>query len=119
MPKVYIPNNSGHDFSDARKYGDLIFITSGLLDRFAVNTMYRTVDETLRESSPDDYIMVTGLTQINVILSSVFAYKHACLNLLIFDVKEGQYIVRRIVLDNQEQEQKQKEDETHTNKEVS
>lgn len=98
--KVYIPNNSGHDFSDAEKYGDLVFITQGMIDRFKINTMFRATVEALNDSKPTDYIMVTGLTQINVIIASVFTQMHGRLNLLIYDVKKERYIPRKIVLGN-------------------
>ena len=98
--KVFIPNNSGHDFSDAEKYGELIFITQGMIDRFKVNTMFRMTVDALSDSQPTDYIMVTGLTQINVIIASVFTQMHGRLNLLIYDVKKEKYIPRKIVLGN-------------------
>lgn len=100
MPKVYIPNNSGHDFSQAESFGELVFITQGSVDRFKINNMYREVVATLKDSTAHDYVMVTGLTQINVVLTSVFAVKHGRLRLLMYDVKEERYVLREIVIDN-------------------
>lgn len=98
--KVYIPNNSGHDFSDAKRFGELTFITEGMINRFNINSMYRIVVEALKDSSPDDYIMVGGLTHINVVLTSVFTFMHGRLNLLLYDVKDEEYVVRKIVVSN-------------------
>ncbi len=100
MPKVYVPNNSGHDFSHAESFGELRFVTSGTVDRFKINNMYREAVSALEDSTSDDYIMVTGLTQINVVLTSVFAVKHGRLRLLMYDAKEERYILREIVIDN-------------------
>jgi len=100
MPKVYIPNNSGHDFSNAEEYGTPVFITEGTIDRFKINQMYREVADALKDSTDEDYIIVSGLTQINVVLTSAFAYKHGVLNMLIYDVKEERYILRKLVLSN-------------------
>ena len=100
MSKVYVANNSGHDFSSAEPYGELIFITEGLIHRFQTNQMYRACVEGMRNSSEDDYILMTGLTQINMIAGSIFAYKHGCLNLLIYDAKENDYVSRSIQLEN-------------------
>lgn len=100
MPKVYVPNNSGHDFSKAEDFGELVFITKGTIERFKINNMYRAVVDALEDSTPEDYIMVTGLTQINVVLTSVFSWKHSRLNLLIYDSKEERYILRELVIDN-------------------
>lgn len=100
MPNVYIPNRSGHDFSGAKNFGDLVFVTDGRIEKFRINNMYRIVVEKLEGSHPDDFIMATGLTQINVVLASVFAFKHGRLNLLIYDVKTDTYVPRKIVLSN-------------------
>ena len=100
MSKVYIPNNSGHDFSKAEQYGELIFVTQGTIPPFDLNKMYREVVDTLQDSEEQDYIMVSGLTQINGMLMAVFGYKHGRLNLLIYDVKEEDYVIRKIVLGN-------------------
>lgn len=111
MQKVYVPNNSGHDFSNAESYGELIYITEGLLSKFQINQMYRKVADTLEDSNSEDYVLVTGLTQINIISASVFAYLHGRLNLLIYDAKEGEYVSRTVMLGNLLNKKKGEKDE--------
>ena len=82
--KVYIPNKAPHDFSSAEAFGELVFITEGLLpNRYAITTMYRVIVHALRESKPDDWIVLCSLSSLCAILCSVFAVKHRRLNLLI------------------------------------
>lgn len=97
MPTVFITNKSGHDHSDAERFGTLKFVTSGRIDRFNVNEMYRQSIDALEGSVESDYIMITSLTILCSVLCSVFARKHGCLNLLLF--KDGTYIERRIIID--------------------
>lgn len=96
MPKVYIVNKSSHDFSPAEKYGELIFLSEGSINRYATNNMHRIFSEILVDSSPEDYIVLCSLSVMNSIAGAIFAHKHGKLNLLLF--KDGKYIERNLVL---------------------
>ena len=86
---VYIVNKSAHNFSEAEKFGEIVFLTSGRLNRFNINDMHRQCTEALSESKEDDYIVPCSLNILNSIACSIFAVKHGRLNLLLF--KEGRY----------------------------
>lgn len=92
--KVYIGNQSGHDFSASTKYGVPIFVTKGLVNRFAVNYMARRWALSLLGSKKDDYILLTSLTIITVVGAAAFAYLHGRLNLLIY--RNSKYICRTV-----------------------
>ena len=96
MRNVYIVNHSAHDFSDAERYGTLIFMTEGRMNRFNVNDMHRMIFESMKDSSEEDYIVPCSLNILNSVACAVFAVKHRKLNLLLF--KDGLYIERNIVL---------------------
>lgn len=96
MPTVWIPNNSGHDFSAAERWGNLRFLTEGSINRFAVADMHRSFVPALAESEPEDYLLVTSLTIMNVVAAAILAAKHGRLNLLLFH--NAAYIERRLVL---------------------
>ena len=95
-PKVYVVNQAGHDFSAAERYGDIVFLSRGTQNKFAVGGMYRSFAEILEHSKPDDYLLTTGLTNMNVIAGAMLAYKHGKLNILLY--KSSRYIERRIVI---------------------
>jgi hypothetical protein len=98
MPKVYIVNKSGHDFDYAKRFGELKFLSEGQISKYAVDSMYRQFADRLRESSPDDYILITGLTVMSCIACSCFAVRHdGRLNLLLF--RNNKYIERKMRLD--------------------
>ena len=84
MSNVYIVNKSSHDFSKAEVYGKLVPLSTGAMNRYEVNSMVRQFSEKLSRSSPDDYIVMSGLAMMNSIATTIFALKHRRLNLLLF-----------------------------------
>ena len=95
MSKVYIVNKSSHDFTNAEKFGKLIYCTDGRINRFATNDMARKFNDAMRNSSENDYILLCALSVMNSIACSVFACKHKRLNLLLY--KDGEYLERNMV----------------------
>lgn len=92
--RVYIGNQSGHDFSPSSKYGSPIYVTKGLVNRFSVNYMARRWAFALLSSKKEDYILLTSLTILTVVGAAIFAYLHGSLNLLLY--RNGKYINRTI-----------------------
>jgi hypothetical protein len=96
MNKVFVVNQSGHDFKDANRFGDLIFLSKGKMDRYAITSVYREFSEYLNDSSENDWILITGLSSMSSIACSIFAYKWGRLNLLLY--KNNRYVERRLIL---------------------
>lgn len=105
MPTVYIINRSAHDFSDAKRYGELEFLTQGSVNRFSTGNMARIFTEKLAQSSPDDYLLPTGLSIMTAIACAVFALRHKRLNLLLWKNmgEKGSYIERVLDFSNLEE----------------
>jgi hypothetical protein len=89
LPKVYIPNKSIHDFSSAKEFGELIYLSKGDMKRFATNVAYRQFHNILKSSSPDDYLLISGLTMLNVVAAHILTKLHRRLNLLLFNPGKG------------------------------
>jgi hypothetical protein len=96
MPNVYVVNKSSHDFSEAKAFGNLVYLSEGSLNRYATNNMFRQFNKRMKKSKPEDYIIPCSLNVMNVIAAAIFAAKHQRLNLLLF--KSGKYIERNLVL---------------------
>ena len=96
--RVFITNRGGHNYSDAKRFGELVYMTEGRQNRFAVASIYRTFTEAMDGSSKSDYLLVTSMNVLNSIAAAIFARKHGCLNLLLF--KEGRYEPREIDIDS-------------------
>ena len=97
MPKVFIPNKSGHIYDDAKRYGEIVFVTAGLQNKYSVNQMTRIWNDALKNSKADDLIVLTGLNIICSIGCAVFAVKHKRLNLLLW--RNDKYIKREEMLE--------------------
>ncbi len=95
MPKVYVINDSGHDYKEAEKYGTLVYLTRGKVASYATTQHYRTFAEKMRGATSNDYILVTSLASMNVIAGWIIGTLGFPLNLLLF--KDGQYVVRRLM----------------------
>lgn len=96
MAKVFIVNKSAHDFSEAKYYGDITFLSEGSMNRYATNNMHRKFYDALKDSSSDDYIVPCSLNVMNSIACAIFAKMHGRLNLLLF--KNGKYIERNLII---------------------
>lgn len=98
QPRVYIPNKSLHNFSDAKRFGELVFCTEGTINREDVNHIARLVSTAMEGVEANDYIMIASLSVINSIMCGIFVGKFGRLNLLLFDDDTQRYISRKIVL---------------------
>ncbi len=107
--KVYVTNRGGHNYEAAEKYGEIVYITEGTLNRFATSTLYRAFVDGMADSQPDDYILITSMSIVNAIGAAVFARKHGCLNLLLF--REGEYVSRELDIDSLLIEEKEEGEE--------
>ena len=86
--KVFIVNDSGHDFSRASFFGTLIPLSHGTIDKYDVTKMSRTFEPFLTTSSPLDYILCSGPAVMNMVVCAMFASLHHRINLLLW--REGQ-----------------------------
>lgn len=100
MPKVYIVSKSSHDFTDAERYGDLIPLSSGPMNRYNTNNIHRQFSDIMDESTEEDYILICGLSIMSSIACGIMAAKHGRLNILIF--RQGRYVERNLILREEE-----------------
>ena len=102
---VYIVNKGGHDYSNAKKYGKLIYMSEGMIDRYATGVIYRLFVEKLKNFKESDYLLLCGSTIMNSIACSIISRKFGVLHLLIFKFygrpsKKGHYVRRSINIDS-------------------
>ncbi|MHB8413898.1 MAG: hypothetical protein ACYDB1_00690 [Acidiferrobacteraceae bacterium] len=99
MSRVYIPNKGAHDYESAKRFGELVFCTDGVLDKWDTSQMYRELSTAMRESHAEDFIVLTSLASLCSIAAAIFAAKHGRLNLLIH--RADGYVARTLMLDNE------------------
>ena len=106
MRTVYIINKSSHDFEPAKKFGKLEYLSYGRWYRYDQNKIFREFLHRLRESNPDDLILLTGLPTMQAIACSIMVYLHGRLNTLSFKQRKGEkfYIERNLVFPDKKEE---------------
>lgn len=102
--KVYVLNKGPHDYSGAEKYGELVFCTTGSLDKDDISQMYRVFTDVFHESEPYDMILLTSLASLCSVACSVFVAMHGELHLLIHKgAREDGYLERSLYFDDNTQ----------------
>lgn len=97
MTKVLIPNRTpGHDYTDAARYGDLVFMTDGPVARAAVRRHKEAMRRHIASSEPEDMIVVGSLSVLTAVAASLMAARHHKLNLLLWE--RGRYIPAHITM---------------------
>lgn len=92
--RVYVLNRGAHDYKAAEAFGEVIYISDGMLSRNATGVMFRMVQEAFEDSISDDYIVISSISTLCAIACSAFTAKHGKINLLLFH-SDG-YIHRQI-----------------------
>lgn len=93
--KVFIPNKGFHDYTDAKRFGQLVFVTKGTQNKYGVSNMARCWDAALKDSTPQDYILITSLSILSSIGAGAFASKHGGkVNFLLW--QKDRYIERTV-----------------------
>ncbi len=102
MSKVYVVNFSGHNIFQAKKYGELIYLTKGRVHIFLTDRIKYEMIEAMQDYEEDDYLLLCGAPILNVLASSIVLSKFGVCNLLLWDAKEELYVPRTISLGNLE-----------------
>ncbi len=93
--KVYIVNNGGHDYSDAEKFGDIVFCTEGALAKDDISQMYREMDSALMDAKATDLILITSLASLCAVAAAIMADRFGEVHFLIYH--NGKYQERDLV----------------------
>ena len=98
--KVWIVNSSGHNFDAAKTYGELIPLSVGRVNVFNVERLLREFKGSLKNSSRNDWVLLSGNTVLNVLAVSIVLAKHGEVKLLIYDVIKKEYVPRELSFDD-------------------
>ena len=96
MAKVYIVNNTNHDYSKAKRYGKLVDVTKGRVPIFKTSTVRAMLEEGLVDFAEDDYLLLAGPAILCVLASTVLFSKFETVKFLVFDAKQQDYVVRHL-----------------------
>lgn len=98
--KVFIVNKSCHDYTPAEEYGQVTFMSNGNFERFNVTKMFREFQPFLDNSTPEDYLLLTGMAVMNSVACAMFSARHKRLNLLLWKERrkgKGTYMEKVLI----------------------
>lgn len=98
MPKVFIVSNGGHDYSDAARFGELVFCTENVIRKDDIAQMYREIKQTLTVAEHGDYLLISSLTSLCSVAAAILAYQFGEVHFLLY--KDGQYVPRDLILED-------------------
>lgn len=98
MAKVYVLNNSGHDYTDAERFGDIVFCTEGNLPKNDISALFRTLSDALAFAREEDYIVVSSLSSVCAIAAGIMADRYGKVNFLVFE--SGRYSERTVTFES-------------------
>lgn len=89
--RVWITNYAGHDYEKAKPFGELKYLTKGFIDFKSLDRIKFLVAQEIADSSPDDYLLLSGTSLVCAIASVLFYALHGRVNILNFDKNTDSY----------------------------
>lgn len=95
MGNVYVTNLGGHDYSDAKRFGNLVFLTSQGFNPKDLDRVSFLLAEKLENFDPDqDYFLPVGQDLIILTAFYILAQRHSKFNVLFWDFRARRYVVQ-------------------------
>lgn len=91
MATVWVVNYAGHDFSSALSWGEIRPLTHGYVSLESLDRLKYIFVEATKDSSPEDWLLLSGLMVLNSLASLIMWHRHGRVNLLIHDRKTEGY----------------------------
>lgn len=89
MPKVYITNTAGHDFTQAKKFGEIVWITRGFVSFQSLDRLkYKIIDQ-IKDSTPDDYLLISGTLLVSIVAAIAWYEMHQKVCILVHSRNDG------------------------------
>ena len=92
--KVYVTNLGFHDYSAAKRFGDIVACTRGNIDLRQTDRIEARIQLVLDQSDSDDYLLISGHPLVVALCIGYWFRLHRTVNLLYFDAMLGDYLVR-------------------------
>jgi len=94
-PKVFASTDS-HDVSSASSFGEVVTLVPSQLGIQSSDTrkIAKMVMGPLKDSQPQDYLLLAGEKSINAIAAAVLSRRHGCLNLIMYHLKQKKYLAK-------------------------
>lgn len=96
--KVWIVNFAGHDFSNAKEYGELENLTVGRVNLISLDrAKFDLTQKIFEQTNVEDYLLLSGKPVLVAIAVSAWLYKHGKCRMLIHELKKNKEHVYRLL----------------------
>ncbi|PWA11099.1 hypothetical protein DCC39_10395 [Pueribacillus theae] len=93
MPKVYIANLGGHDFSDAQRFGELTFLTTHGFSAKELDRIAFELSLKLENYDPEqDFFLPVGQDIVNLTAFWILSQKTDEISTLYWDFRSKRYV---------------------------
>lgn len=103
VPRVFVTNYAGHDYSALNRYGKKVFITKGFISFQGLDRVKFQVAQGLMDCGPEDWLALSGTNILNVIAAVLWYQRHGRVKVLNYDKESRQY--RELILTTENNEQ--------------
>lgn len=94
--KVYILADGGHDYSDAVRFGNLIFLKIPTYSKWDIAQLYLELSEGLKDADADDLLVISHLTSHCCVATALMVEWFGRVNFLIY--RKDKYEEKNLVL---------------------
>ena len=84
MRRVYILGDGGHDYTDARRFGELHFISIPAELKWELSAVFDILREGLMESDEADLLLVSNLASHLAVATAIMVEWYGRVNFLLF-----------------------------------
>ena len=91
---VWVPKESGHDFSSAKKYGEIMVVVPTDQSPFNIDALREHFRKAFLHASPKDYVIPSGPALVNIIMFDEWPFKG--MNVLMFHARTKEYVYREV-----------------------
>lgn len=82
--KVYVLAKGGHDYSDAERFGKLVFLNVPSYAKWDIARLYGELQEGFMDATPDDLILVSYMPSHCAVATAIFIEWFGRVNFLIY-----------------------------------
>lgn len=96
--KVYILSNGGHDYTDAARFGELVFLNIPSHLKWDIAALYDELSEKLEDAKVDDLLVVSHLTSHCCVATALLIEWFGRVNFLIY--RKDKYEEKKLVVND-------------------
>lgn len=96
--KVYILADGGHDYSDATRFGDLVFLKIPTFAKWDIARLHDELAEGLKDATEDDLLVISHLTSHCCVATALMVEWFGRVNFLIF--RKDKYEEKNLITDH-------------------